>query len=160
MALSSRSTAMSYARNLGEARNTPGIRCASNLRNQKGETVIRDVKWQVGRQGGITPVAVFDPITLGGVQIARATIHNVNVLSALGIRIGSRVAIVRSGDVIPKITEVLEQLAGSIEIVAPTKCPDCGSSLTVAYREQLMTSHFCDNDICPGRIRGLAHVYC
>lgn len=123
--------------------------------NQKGETVIRDVKWQVGRQGGITPVAVFDPITLGGVQITRATIHNINVLSALGIRIGSRVAIVRSGDVIPKITEVLEQPAGSIEIVAPIKCPDCGTSLTVAYRELFMTSHFCDNDVCPGRIRDL-----
>ncbi len=124
--------------------------------NQKAETVIREVKWQVGRGGSITPVAVFDAVTLGGARIARSTIHNFNVLTALGIRIGSRVALIRSGDVIPKITEVIEQPEGSVAIAAPTTCPDCGAPLSDACREEdAVADLFCDSDTCPGRIRDL-----
>jgi DNA ligase (NAD+) len=121
--------------------------------NQKAETILRGVEWQVGRQGKITPVAIVEPVTLGGVQIARATLNNYTWLSALGVRIGSRVALVRSGDVIPKITEVLEQPDDSIEIEAPTRCPDCGSPVAVSSEEDSTVAiHYCDSDICPGRI--------
>jgi len=124
--------------------------------NQKAETVIREVEWQVGRQGKITPVAIVEPVTLGGVQIARATLNNFTWLSTLGVRIGSKVGLVRSGDVIPKITEVLEQPAESIEIAAPDRCPDCGSLVTASSEEDsTVTTHYCDSDICPGRIRDL-----
>ncbi len=124
--------------------------------NQKAETILREVQWQVGRQGKITPVAIVEPVTLGGVQIARATLNNYTWLSALGVRIGSKVALVRSGDVIPKITEVLEQPAESIEIAAPATCPDCSSPVTTSSEEDsTVTTHYCNSDICPGRIRDL-----
>lgn len=122
--------------------------------NQKAETVIRSVEWQVGRQGRITPVANVEPVVLGGVQVARATLNNYTWLTNLGVRIGSRVALVRSGDVIPKITEVLEHSPESTAIEAPDNCPSCGMALTAHTEDDSsVTMHWCENDKCGGRVR-------
>lgn len=122
--------------------------------NQKAETVIESVSWQVGRQGRITPVANVKPVVLGGVQVARATLNNFTWLTTLGVRIGSSVALVRSGDVIPKIVEILDNPPSSTLIEAPTNCPDCGSILTAHTDEDsTVQMHWCESDHCSGRIR-------
>jgi DNA ligase (NAD+) len=76
--------------------------------NAKSESVLREVQWQVGRQGRLTPVGVIDPVVLAGAEITRVTLNNETWIKDMGLEIGSRVAVVRSGDVIPQITEVLQ----------------------------------------------------
>jgi DNA ligase (NAD+) len=123
--------------------------------NQKAETVITDVVWQVGRQGRVTPVAVFEPRVLGGARISRATLHNYDMISAMDIRVGSKVSIVRSGDVIPKVTEVLENGSETVPVSHPLTCPSCGAQLFMKDEEDPLagsTAYWCTNDACPGRV--------
>jgi NAD-dependent DNA ligase len=93
---------------LGGSSKFANFQIAYKLQNQKIETTVLDVKWQVGRTGKLTPVAIVDPVVLGGARIERVTLNNLSWLRDLGVKIGSRVALMRSGDVIPKITEVLD----------------------------------------------------
>jgi len=81
---------------------------AFKFQNAKSESVLREVIWQVGRHGKLTPVGVIDPVILAGAEVRRATLNHLNWIREMGLKIGSRVAVVRSGDVIPQITEVLE----------------------------------------------------
>ena len=93
---------------------------------RSGETTIRDVVVQVGRTGRLTPVALLDPVEVGGVTVSRATLHNPSEIEALGVDVGDRVAVKRAGDVIPQVTEVLEHGSeGHFEF--PEECPVCGS---------------------------------
>ena len=93
---------------------------------RSGETTIRDVVVQVGRTGRLTPVALLDPVEVGGVTVSRATLHNPSEIETLGVDVGDRVAVKRAGDVIPQVTEVLEHGSkGHFEF--PEECPVCGS---------------------------------
>ncbi|AUX10668.1 DNA ligase (NAD+) [Halalkaliarchaeum desulfuricum] len=95
---------------------------------RSGETTIRDVVVQVGRTGRLTPVALLDPVEVGGVTVSRATLHNPSEIETLGVDVGDRVAVKRAGDVIPQVTEVLEHGSeGHFEF--PDECPVCGSSV-------------------------------
>jgi DNA ligase (NAD+) len=76
--------------------------------NAKAESILREVRWQVGRQGRLTPVGVIDPVVLAGATITNVTLNNQSWIDDMGLKIGSRVMVVRSGDVIPQITEVLD----------------------------------------------------
>jgi len=124
--------------------------------NQKANTEVLSVQWQVGRQGKVTPVATVAPVILGGVKIERATLNNLSWLLALGVRIGSKVALVRSGDVIPKIVEVLENGPGSSDIIPPIICPECEAPTATGADEDSEDSSvaiLCKNAECPGRLR-------
>ena len=94
-------------------------------------TKIKDIVLQVGRTGVITPVAVVEPTEIEGVVVERATLHNFDEIERKDIRIGDKVIILRSGDVIPKITKVLvDRRDGSeVEVKRPTSCPVCGSEV-------------------------------
>lgn len=76
--------------------------------NSQAETVLKDVIWQVGRQGRLTPVGVVEPVILAGATIERVTLNNYSWIQEMGLKIGSRVMLMRSGDVIPKVVEVLD----------------------------------------------------
>lgn len=76
------------------------------MQNAKTETVLKDVVWQVGRFGRLTPVGIVEPVTLAGARIERVTLNNLSWIESMGVKIGSRVVIMRSGDVIPKIVSV------------------------------------------------------
>lgn len=77
--------------------------------NAKTESVLKDVIWQVGRQGRLTPVGIIEPVVLAGATIERVTLNNLTWIQEMGLKIGSRIVIMRSGDVIPKVVEVLDE---------------------------------------------------
>ncbi|MHA2307465.1 MAG: NAD-dependent DNA ligase LigA, partial [Candidatus Hodarchaeales archaeon] len=90
-------------------------------------STLKGITWQIGRLGNITPVAELEPIEVMGAVIKRATLHNAEFLETLDISVGDKVLVIRSGDVIPKITEIIEK--GDSHSTFPQKCPSCDSSL-------------------------------
>lgn len=115
---------------------------------KEATTVVEDIKVQIGRTGTLTPVAVMRPVTVGGVTITHATLHNADQIERLGLKIGDTVVISRAGDVIPQITEVLKDMRIGKEkaFVMPKECPVDGSPVVrdgVAYR--------CSNKKCGAR---------
>jgi len=113
--------------------------------NEK-RTKLKDIKLQVGRTGVITPIAIVEPIVIDGVTITRVTLHNFNEIKRKNIKIDDEVIVIRSGDVIPKITKVVKSYSGK-EIEPPINCPICGSTLLV---ENALIK--CQNLSCPARI--------
>jgi len=113
------------------------------------ETTVEDVVVQVGRTGVLTPVAVLKPVEIGGVIVERATLHNFDEIERLDLRIGDHVIVIRSGDVIPKITKVLKWKRKGDEkpIPRPTHCPVCGAEV---LDEGAIIK--CQNLSCPARI--------
>jgi DNA ligase (NAD+) len=92
------------------------------------ETTVRDVTVQVGRTGRVTPVALLDPVDVGGVTVSRASLHNPDIVTELGVNVGDRVRIRRAGDVIPEVAEVLEKRSGG-RYQLPDRCPVCDSPI-------------------------------
>ena len=116
---------------LGVAGKGPrGIR-AIKFSGSQTTTKILDIRLQVGRTGAITPVAVLQPVLVGGVTVSRATLHNTDEIKRLGVKIGDTVVIERAGDVIPRVMKTLPELRDGIEKIFPTPstCPVCGSKL-------------------------------
>ncbi|MEX1014373.1 MAG: NAD-dependent DNA ligase LigA [Candidatus Paceibacterota bacterium] len=98
---------------------------------KEATTKIKDIKIQVGRTGALTPVAVLEPVEVGGITIAHASLHNEDQIERLGVRIGDTVVVSRAGDVIPQVTEVLSGLRTGVEkkFKMPKKCPIDGSEI-------------------------------
>ncbi|KTG20118.1 NAD-dependent DNA ligase LigA [Haloferax profundi] len=90
-------------------------------------TTVRDIVVQVGRTGRLTPVALLDPVDVGGVTVSRATLHNPDEIASLGVAVGDRVRVKRAGDVIPQVVDVVEDGGGTYEF--PDECPVCGSQV-------------------------------
>ena len=91
-------------------------------------TTVEDVVVQVGRTGRLTPVALLDPVDVGGVTVSRATLHNPDEIESLGVNVGDRVRIERAGDVIPQVAEVVESRSDE-PFAFPERCPVCGSEV-------------------------------
>ena len=142
---------------LGYTQKFPRWAMAYKFAPEEATTTVRDVIWQVSRTGKLNPLAVLDPVDLAGVTVSRATLSNISEIRRKDIRIGSRVFIRRSNDVIPEITGVAEHTENSREIVPPTHCPACGApvvqdgifikcSNTRACANTIISalSHFCE----------------
>ena len=138
---------------LGAIAKSPRWAIAYKFKPKQALTKIKDITWQVGRTGAITPVAELEPVFLAGSTISRATLHNIDEIQRKDIRKDDYVIIEKGGDVIPKIVSVdLKQRSGkSEEITAPLKCPVCQSKLTRIEEEVAL---YCDNYICPAQIKG------
>lgn len=111
-------------------------------------TVLRGVLPQVGRTGVVTPVALFDPVTVAGSRIARATLHNYEEVARKDVRIGDTIHVEKGGDVIPKVTGVVldQRPEGAAPILPPTECPSCGAPL---HRFEGEVAWRCVNQGCP-----------
>ncbi len=117
-----------------------------------GVTKLEGIRWQTGRTGKLTPVAELVPIPIGGTTVRNATLHNMDEIQRLGVRIGDWVRVERGGDVIPKIVEVDKDHArGKEEIKAPEKCPVCG---TKVVRTEGEVDYRCVNANCPAKLLG------
>ncbi|MFX1507459.1 MAG: NAD-dependent DNA ligase LigA, partial [Promethearchaeota archaeon] len=111
----------------GRTEHHPKWMIALKFASQGDISIVRDITWQVGRTGVLTPVAELDPVEVMGAVIKRATLHNAEFLETLDVAKDDTVMVIRSGDVIPKITEVVDK--GVNEASFPSICPSCGSTL-------------------------------
>jgi len=136
---------------LGFTGKAPRWAIAFKYAAHSGETQIEDIVPQVGRTGKLTPVAWLKPVPIGGTTVSRATLHNMDEIERLGVRIGDWVQVERGGDVIPKVVRVLEDRPrGHKHFHMPEHCPVCGGHVVRAEGE---ADHRCVNANCPAKLR-------
>lgn len=143
---------------LGSVAKSPRWAIAFKFSSRKAETTLREITYQVGRMGTITPVAELEPVPLSGSTISRATLHNEDFITDLDLRIGDTVIIEKGGDVIPKVSGVRQDLRAerSAAFRFTERCPDCGTALV---RPEGEAAWFCENISCPAQIRGRIDHY-
>jgi DNA ligase (NAD+) len=135
---------------LGFTAKAPRWAIAFKYAARQAETTLEAIEVQVGRTGTLTPVAHLAPVVVSGVTVSRATLHNEDEIARLGVQIGDRVLIERSGDVIPKVVRVVEHAAHGKKFHMPAQCPVCGGHIV---REPGEAASRCVNSSCPARLR-------
>jgi len=142
---------------LGEISRSPRWAVAWKFPPQQEQTAVRDIVVGVGRTGALTPVAVLEPVRVGGVEVSRATLHNEDEVKKKDVRIGDTVIIQRAGDVIPEVVQVILSKRRGTEkpFSMPDTCPVCGSRVERPEGEAV---HRCTGLACPAQIKeNLAH---
>lgn len=137
---------------LGTTSKSPRWAVAYKFPAQQAETTLKDVVVQVGRTGTLTPVAILEPVQLSGTTVSRATLHNFDEVKRLGIKIGDRVFIEKSGEIIPQIVKAIpEKRKGTEkEISVPKECPVCKSKVVKDEEEVAIR---CPNVRCPAQVK-------
>ena len=122
---------------------------------EEKETTLLDIQVNVGRTGVLTPTGVFQPVTLAGTTVSRATLHNQDFIAEKDIRIGSRVILRKAGEIIPEVVAVVENPPDSAPFTLPERCPSCGELVSRAEGEAATR---CLNPQCPAQLlRHLIH---
>jgi DNA ligase (NAD+) len=136
---------------LGEISRSPRWALAFKFQPKQESTKILDIVVQVGRTGALTPVAVMEPVKVGGVEVSRATLHNQDEIDKKDVRIGDTVIIQRAGDVIPEVVQVIESKRTGEEkkFKMPPECPICGAEVE---REEVI--YRCIGLDCPAQLKG------
>jgi DNA ligase (NAD+) len=138
---------------LGFTGKAPRWAIAYKYAARAGITKLENVRWQVGRTGKLTPVAELAPVLIGGTTVRNATLHNMDEIQRLGVKIGDWVQVERGGDVIPKVAKVIDDKdhpRGKEDIEVPEKCPVCG---TKVVRTEGEVDYRCVNANCPAKLR-------
>ncbi len=136
---------------LGNTAKSPRSAMAFKFQAQQARTTLREIRWQVGRTGAVSPVAVLDPVYLAGTTVQRATLHNVDEITRKDIREGDTVLLEKGGDVIPKVVSVVtdERTSSSQPYEFPNSCPSCAMVL-VRHEDEAVIR--CINPACPGQL--------
>ena len=142
---------LAQQRTLGMTAKSPRWAIAYKFKAEQEETILRQVVFQVGRTGAVTPVANMDPVHLAGTQVRRATLHNADFMAQLHLHVGDRVLVEKGGEIIPKIVDnVTPNHPGAIPFI--TRCPVCGTPL-VRYEGE--SAYYCPNESgCPPLLLG------
>ena len=139
---------------LGFTGKAPRWAIAYKYAARAGITKLENVRWQVGRTGKLTPVAELVPVSIGGTMVRNATLHNMDEIERLGVKIGDWLQVERGGDVIPKVAKVVDDQdhpRGKDDIDVPDKCPVCG---TKVMRTEGEVDYRCVNANCPAKLLG------
>ncbi len=138
---------------LGTIAKSPRWAVAFKFRSRKAETLLTGITLQVGRTGTVTPVAELEPVFVGGSTVSRATLHNIDYITELDLRVGDTVVVEKGGDVIPKVSGVIQakRRTGAQVFRMPTVCPECGSRI---YRSEGEVNFYCENAECSAQVRG------
>jgi DNA ligase (NAD+) len=140
-----------YQDKLGTTAKSPRWAIAYKFPEETVETVINNIILQVGRTGVITPVAILEPIIIGGVTVSRATLHNQDDIKRKNINIGDKVIVKRAGEVIPEVNKLVDKKQGDDYYLLPTECPVCSSSV-IRLDGEAATK--CPNHYCQAQIIG------
>jgi DNA ligase (NAD+) len=135
---------------LGWTSKAPRWAIAFKFAAHQEQTIVENIGVQVGRTGTLTPVAHLKAVSISGVTVTRATLHNEDEIARLGVEIGDTVLVERSGDVIPKVVRVLSQGADRRPFRMPKHCPVCGGEIV---REEGEAASRCINTNCPARLK-------
>jgi DNA ligase (NAD+) len=135
-------------RELGYTAKAPRWAIAYKYPARQETTVVNDIRVQVGRTGTLTPVAVLDPVQVGGVTVSRSTLHNMDEIDRLGLQIGDTVLIERAGEVIPHVLKVTKEGENRRPFRMPKNCPECGSAI---HRAEDEVAYRCVNAACPAK---------
>ena len=140
---------------LGSTSKFPKWAVAYKYPPEEKETVLREIEVSVGRTGVLKPTGIFDPVTLAGTTVTRATLHNQNFIDEKGLGIGDTVAMRKAGDIIPEVVRVVRHAPNGQPYRLPITCPSCGSA---AIGEEDEADLRCVNPACPAqRLRNLIH---
>lgn len=133
---------------LGYTAKSPRWAIAYKYPARQETTVVNDIRVQVGRTGTLTPVAVLEPVQVGGVTVSRSTLHNMDEIERLGLQIGDTVLIERAGEVIPHVLKVTKPGVNRRPFRMPKTCPECGSAI---HRAEGEVAYRCVNAACPAK---------
>ena len=145
---------------LGATSKFPKWAIAYKFPAERAVTTVRDIVIQVGRTGALTPVAMMDPVELGGTTVSRASLHNADQIRELDVRIGDKVSIQKAGEIIPQVLEVVsrEHDAKTAPFEFPKECPICGTPVVSKVREEgkpeVEAAVRCPNRQCPAQVQG------
>lgn len=148
---------LSFREKLGTTYKTPKWAIAYKYPPEAKETILKDIVWQVGRTGVITPMAILEPVKVAGSTISKTTLHNIDFIKEKDLKIGDTVVIQKQGDVIPEVIKVVtkKRTGNEKETFAPTVCPTCGAP---AVREEGEAAIRCVGIECPAQLlRGIEH---
>lgn len=140
---------------LGSTNKFPRWAIAFKYPPEVKESVVRNIEVTVGRTGVLTPTAVFDPIFLAGTSVARANLHNGDIIGSLDVRIGDTIQVRKAGDIIPEVIGVARHGEGTVPYRMPDRCPSCGAPVVHLEDEAALR---CVNPECPAQaLRNLIH---
>jgi DNA ligase (NAD+) len=137
---------------LGEVSRSPRWAIAYKFEPEQATTKVKEIVVSVGRTGALTPVAIMEPVRIGGVEVERATLHNQDEIDRKDVRVGDTVVVQRAGDVIPEVVSVVKEKRTGKEkkFTIPDKCPVCGSAV---YKDPEEAAARCTNLSCPAKIK-------
>ena len=146
---------LSYREELGSTSKFPKWAAAFKYPPEEKETVLKKIEIAVGRTGALTPTAIFEPITLAGTSVSRATLHNEDFITSKGIGLGDTIVVRKAGDIIPEVLAVSKHCENSVVYKMPEICPSCGSAVSREEDEAVIR---CTNADCPAQLlRHLIH---
>jgi DNA ligase (NAD+) len=144
---------------LGATSKSPRWVIAYKYETEQQPTVLKDVRWQVGKGGNLTPVGTLEPVFISGVTVTNVTLHNIDQIKRLDLHFGDTVIVERAGEVIPYVVEAVEEKRpkGAKPIEAPTRCPSCGAKV----EKEADTPYIrCVNPSCPAQLKERLRWFC